>query len=431
MTCSDFDSNASGFRNHVNKMKEQMRGQPDPTSDVATDKPRRSIRIELTVRSVVLVLVVLAGCWILVKLTPVVLVVVGALMLVGLLRPFVARLEALGLRRGAAIALIFAVLFGAVILTITLTIPELVSQAESLLEREPAMRAKLADALAQHRPTASLAGEVRRFDYRAVLGQSTQRALATSLQILEIIAYSVGAVFLALYIMLDSDRLRGYLYSVVPRKEHIRLTRIMLNLEGIVGGYLRGQLITCVAMGIFIFVVLTLAGVKSALALAVLAGVADVLPYVGGIVALVPAVLFTLPMGVVVATGVGAAIVVYQEIESRVLVPMVYGKSLRLPSSVVFIALLAGGSLAGIIGALLALPFASAMLMLLDELRVQLPGQSPAPGDDEVRRADDATEREYGERTSGMSAREAAGVAAEIVEETQSTAPGTPPLPST
>lgn len=97
----------------------------------------------------------------------------------------------------------------------------------------------------------------------------------------------------------------------------------------------------------------------------------------------------------------------------------------------VFVALLAGGSLAGIIGALLALPFASAMLMLLDELRVQLLGQSQDPGDDEVRRADDATEREYGERTSGMSAREAAGVAAEIVEENQASPPATPTLAET
>ena len=347
------------------------------------EQPRRALRIDITVRSIVVTLVVLAGCWILMRLTPVVLVVIAAMMLVGLLNPVVARLEKFGLRRGAAITLVFFVLFAAALITVTLTIPELLTQATALVEREPAMRGQLADALAKYRPTASLAGELRRLDYRAILGESTQRALTTSLQLVEIVAYSVGSVFLALYVMLDSDRLRGYLYALVPRREHIRLTRIVLNLEGIVGGYIRGQIITCVAMGVFMFVLLRFVGVKSALALAVLAGVADVLPYVGGLVALVPAVLATLPMGVIVAAGVGAAILVYQEIESRLLIPMVYGKSLRLPSSVVFIALLAGGTLAGIVGALLALPFVSAFLMLLDELRVQLPGEAATTAKDD------------------------------------------------
>ena len=398
-------TDARGRETRVSAARDTNHGEP----------PRRALRIDITVRSIVLTLVVLAGCWILVRLTPVVLVVIAALMLVGLLNPVVARLQKLGLRRGAAITVVFFVLFATALLTITLTIPELLTQAGALLEREPAMRGQLADALAKYRPTASLAGELRRIDYRSVLGQSTQQALTTSLQVVEIVAYSIGSVFLALYVMLDSDRLRGYLYAIVPRREHIRFTRIVLNLEGIVGGYIRGQLITCVAMAVFMFILLTVVGVKSALALAVLAGVADVLPYVGGLVALVPAVLATLPSGVIVAAGVGAAILVYQEIESRLLVPLVYGKSLRLPSSVVFIALLAGGTLAGIIGALLALPFASALLMLVDELRVPLPGEAAIPVNDERRLADDSAAREYRARTSGMSAHDAAEVAVEIV----------------
>jgi hypothetical protein len=136
-------------------------------------------------------------------------------------------------------------------------------------------------------------------------------------------------------------------------------------------------------------------------------------------------------MGALVAGGVGAAILVYQEIESRLIVPMVYGKSLRLPSSVVLVALLAGGSLAGIVGALLALPFASAMLMLLGELRVQLPGQDDTDARDELRSADERTAREYDERTVGMSAHDAASVAVEIVEaqETDPPAADERPLP--
>ncbi len=377
------------------------------------------LKVDITARSVALALAVLAGCWILFRLTPVLLVIVAALMLVGLLNPIVAQLEARKWRRGAAIALVFMILTVALLLVVTLTIPELVSQAGDLIDHEPAMREQVAKALTRYRATATLAEELRRVNYAKLLDGSAQRALAGTLQVFEVVAYSVGSVFLALYVMLDSDRLRGYMYAMMPRQEHIRFTRIVLKLEGIVGGYIRGQLITCAVMGVFIFVLLSAVGVKSALALAVLAGVADVLPYVGGLLALIPSVLSALPMGAVAAGGVGAAILVYQEVESRLLVPLVYGKSLRLPSSVVFIALLAGGTLGGILGALLALPFASALLMLIGELRIELPGQPSTPAQDVQRRTDDIAGREYDVRTSGMPAHEAAEVAVALVEKSE------------
>jgi predicted PurR-regulated permease PerM len=65
-------------------------------------------------------------------------------------------------------------------------------------------------------------------------------AIAFSMRIFEIIAYSTSAVFLALYVMIDRDRLRGGLFAAVPRSHHIRLARVMMNLETIVGAYIRG-----------------------------------------------------------------------------------------------------------------------------------------------------------------------------------------------
>ena len=58
---------------------------------------------------------------------------------------------------------------------------------------------------------------------------------------MEVVAYAVSAIFLALYIMIDRDRLRGGLFAVVPRTHHMRLSRVLVNLETIVGGYIRGQ----------------------------------------------------------------------------------------------------------------------------------------------------------------------------------------------
>ena len=104
----------------------------------------------------------------------------------------------------------------------------------------------------------------------------------------------------------------------------------------------------------------------------------------------------------------------YEEFESRVLVPVVYGRALRLPSSVVLLSLIAGATLFGIIGALLALPVAATILMLIDKLRVELPGETEQVVDTEVRKKDERSEREYTRRTEGMPAEEAAAIVVEM-----------------
>lgn len=96
------------------------------------------------------------------------------------------------------------------------------------------------------------------------------------------------------------------------------------------------------------------------------------------------------------------------------LVPIVYGRALRLPSSVVLFSLIVGATLFGIIGALLALPVAATILMLIDKLRVELPGETEQAGDAEIRKKDEHSEQEYERRTEGMSAEKASGIAVEM-----------------
>jgi predicted PurR-regulated permease PerM len=214
--------------------------------------------------------------------------------------------------------------------------------------------------------------------------------------------------------MLDRDRLRGALFAVVPRTHHIRLSRILVNLNTIVGGYIRGQVITCALMAVFMFVLLTACGIPNALVIAVFGGLADVLPYIGIFITMGPAVAAALPFGAVITLVVFLLMLAYEEFESRVLVPIVYGRALRMPSSVVLFSLIAGATLFGIIGALLALPVAATILMLIDKLRVELPGETEQAGDTEMKKKDERSEREYTRRTEGMPAEEASAIAVEM-----------------
>jgi predicted PurR-regulated permease PerM len=357
---------------------------------------------------------VLGGAWLLLQLLPVVLVIVVSLFLVGTLGPAVEWLEAHGVKRGWGIAVAFLAMALTTCGLLAITIPSLIDQVTNLVKQEPAIRDHLAGTLGRWRVSAPLAESLRDVKYEALARTAASAALRYSSAAVEIVAYLVSAVFLAMYMMIDRDRLRGGLFAVVPRTHHMRLSRVMINLETIVGGYIRGQVLTSVFMGIFVFGLLTVCRVPNAIALAVFAALADVLPYVGVFLSVGPAVMAAIPAGLGTTLVVLLAMLAYEEFESRFLIPRIYGRALRLPSSVVLVALLAGGTLMGIVGALLALPVAAALRMLIAELRVELPGE--VHDDARIHARDDRFEREYELRADGIPAEQAAAIAVEMAE---------------
>lgn len=386
--------------------------QPDPRPDRS-----RAVRFELAPQTMITIVLVIAGVWLLIRLLPVLLVLVVALLALDTMSPAVRWLESRRVGRNLAIATVFMAISVVALLVAALTIPALMEQASALLQQEPALRSHLADRLAGFPPSAQFARWLRHFKYNSPTSGVSAWAFTYSMRATLVVAYGVSAIFLALNMMIERDQLRGWIFAVVPRSHHIRLSRIMMNLETIVGAYIRGQALTCLLMAGFTFILLTACGVKNAMVFALIAGVVDVLPYVGVFLAVTPATLAALPRGPVVTIIVLFTMLAYQEFESRYVVPRVYGKALRLPSSVVLFALLAGWTLMGLLGALLALPVAAVVMMLLEELRVQLPGEQEQVADVDLRKGDDRAEKEYERRTEGISAEESAAIAVEISDD--------------
>lgn len=387
-----------------------------PTPKAAPAR-KRTLRIEIAPSTISTIVLIAVGTALLAQLVPVILVLIAGLMLVGALSPAVEWLERHKIGRLTAIAIVFVTLLLTIAALVVFTVPAFVTQVTSLVQQEPQLRERLVQFLASYPLTTSLAGTLRNLQYGTLFKSYSTEALAWSAALLEIVAYGAGSFFLALYIMIDRDRLRGALFAVVPRAHHMKLSRILLNLETIVGGYVRGQVVTCAMMAVFLFIVLSACGVPNAIAIAAFGGLADVLPFVGIFLTMIPAVLAALAVGKVATIVVFALLLCYEEFESRVLIPIIYGRALRLPSSIVLFALIAGGTLYGVAGALLALPVAATLLMLADELKLELPGETQQAGDAAAQRSETFGEAEYLRRAEGMTAEESAGVALEIAEE--------------
>jgi putative heme transporter len=373
--------------------------------------PARAIRIEIGWKTLALIPLIAAGAWVLARIWTIGLVIIVALMLVGAVSPAITWLEKKRLSRGLSIAAVFIAMFAAVVGFCAFTIPRIGAELFEIAKKLPVMQGELVRALGTNQATAPLANTVRDANTSDLLAQAGTRMLAYSTKVMELVAYAVTTCFLALYLVIDRDRMRGALFALVRRDFHVRLSRILLKLETIVGGYVRGQVITSILMSVFTFVVLLIARAPNASALAAFAGVADVLPYVGGILASGPAIIASTAHGTSTAIGVAIALFAYQEFESRVIVPRVYGDALRLPPSVVLLSLLIGGTLMGVLGALLALPIAAGIRMLVDELQFELPGED---SNDVAESRVSADERVFVQRAKGESAEKAAVIATEI-----------------
>src|ERR1019366_1799644 len=145
----------------------------------------RVVRFDLSRSTIITIVLVVAGSWAMTRLLPAVLVLVGALVIVGTLNPAVQWLEAHRLRRGLSISIVFVMLLVITVLVVTLTFPELLAQVRSLLEKEPALRARLLASLAGSHLTAPFAETLRTVNYDALMRSFGATAFALSGRVLE------------------------------------------------------------------------------------------------------------------------------------------------------------------------------------------------------------------------------------------------------
>ena len=373
------------------------------------------VRFEISPRSIAWILATIVGVWLFLQLRAIVLLVVVALVFAGTFNPLVEWMERRGIKRLYALTLLFVALLLATSLLIFLTVPPFLEQLAQIVRDAPHHRDQLIALLQQRDFTAPLARALQNAGLEQTFTRIENSLVGYTPEILTALGWAVTTLFLAFYLLADGKRSQGALYAVVPRDYHMRLARILQNLEAIVGGYMRGQLITSVAIGVFTYLLLVICGVPNALSLALFAAVVDVIPFIGGVLATAPAVLVALSNGLPTGLVVLLALFIYQEFENRILVPKVYGHALRLSSTTVVLALVAGGILLGVIGALLALPIAAGLQMMLQELRVELPGDD---SDDRSELARDAkTEATYERMSAGATAPEAGQIARDLAHD--------------
>ena len=300
-----------------------------------------------------------------------ILVLIALVLAVGL-DPAVRRLVSSGMRRGAAVALIFLAFVVFIFLFGLLVVPPLVHQVTGLADDVPRYARELStrddligDYFREHDVTATVQTFISTLPER--IRTSFGTILGVAGRVGSALFNLVTVAILTIYFMvsLPSMRRTSTLVLSVGRREHG--ARVIDQSVEKIGGYVYGNVITSVICGLLALIALLILGVPFAVPLAMWAGLADLIPAVGSYVGAIPAIVvafFVSPVRGLITLGY---FIGYQQFENYVLVPKVMQNAVNLSPAAVIVSTLIGGSLFGFAGALLALPVAATVKVVIVE----------------------------------------------------------------
>lgn len=171
------------------------------------------------------------------------------------------------------------------------------------------------------------------------------------------------------YLLLDRKNTKQSLVALFPEKLQDRAENTITEVEMKLGAWVRGQIVLSVFIGVITWIMLTLLGIPFALPLALIAGILEIVPTLGPIISAIPAIIVALSISPTLALIVVAGYIGIQMLENNILVPKIMEHAVGLNPVIIIVSVSVGANLLGIMGALLAIPFISVLIILIRTFR--------------------------------------------------------------
>jgi predicted PurR-regulated permease PerM len=293
-------------------------------------------------------------------------------------------------RRGLAAAIVYLLVMGAIVALGALFIPTLIQQVNDFVEAVPGY---VQDLTRGRGPLGFLETKYQVVErvQDAVQGDGggagrlaggATAALDVTRSVITFVAGVVTIVFMTFFMLLEGPTWRARLIALLPPDRQPRAEAMAHEISRTIGGYVTGNLLISVIAGVATTLVLLVVGVPFALALGLLVAILDLIPLAGATLAAIIVTLVALTDSVTSGLIVLAFFVVYQQLENHLLQPIVYGRTVKLSPLVILVSVLIGAEVAGVIGALGAIPVAGTIhIVLVDWLRHRR-GGDPAEDDE-------------------------------------------------
>jgi predicted PurR-regulated permease PerM len=327
---------------------------------VATSR-RANLSLYLPTTTILKIALALLAGWSVVRLWPEFVLLIVAVVLAVALHPAVTWLERRIRSRGIAVSLVALALADAMVGFLAILTTSLAEQISHLVQDFPGFRARIEHRLPSDYPVLKrIVREIFALPYSPELAPHLNRPLALGTSVLAVAISMFLTMVVTLYLLLDGKRLYAWLIAYVPRRHRENVAVTAAEVSIVLHAYVRGQVITSALATVFAAILLSVFQVPGALPLALFAGICDVIPVVGVIIATVPAALLAFTVSPTAGITVAVLYVLYHAVESYYLVPRIYGSRLRLSTLAVLLALMLGTALQGLLGAILVLPLVAA-----------------------------------------------------------------------
>lgn len=298
-------------------------------------------KVEISYKTIIFTVAFLLSLWFLYFIKDIIIELFFALLLTAILDPMVTMISKMKVPRGLSVLITYVLVFGILGGMFALIIPVLLSQTSAFVNALPTYLANFGLVSSEIlTKLGSLPSDIVKFVFSV---------FSNIFSVLTVLVF-------AFYMLLTRGKLNEQLDNFFGEARKKEIGAVITSLEERLGGWARGQLGLMFVIGTLTFIVLFALGVPYALPLALLAGLLEVIPYIGPIVAAVPSIIIGFGVSPFVGFGVLIAAILIQQFENYVLVPKVMEKSVGVAPIITLIALAIGARLSGITGMIISIP---------------------------------------------------------------------------
>lgn len=332
---------------------------------------KNRIVFDISTVSIIRIILVLAALWFLFFIRDIIAIVFVSIIISAALSPIIDRLNKNGIPRTLSIVFMYLLIMGIIGGLVYFVLPPMVNQIQQLADSLPGYFKTFSNFITSLRDVDSngilSASQANLNSISAFLGEFINNILSTTLGFFSGAAALLMMLVLTLYFLLDENGIKKFFISLLPIRQKTRIISMANKIGHKLGGWLRGQLLLAVIVGLVVYIGLSILGMPYALTLAIVAGLFEIIPIIGPILAAIPAILVAFTISPTMALAITIFYILVQELENKLLVPKVMQHAVGLNPITIIIIILIGAKLMGIIGVLLAVPVAAVIYVILEE----------------------------------------------------------------
>jgi len=333
----------------------------------------RSHNVSVSTWTIVKVLLMLMLVGLLWLLRDIVAMMFVALLLSALIEPFAAWFAKHHIPRALAVIIVYLCLLAIGTSVVILLVPPIVSQVQQFITNFPSIFDGLSNTFSRFQDLTVQYGLGTHFQsgFKAIqdgMSESFSGIFSTVTGFFGSLAAFVIVLVLTFYMVVEEDAAKRLFKNCAPIEYQPFLTSLFNKMQKRIGSWLRGQLILGVVIGLSVYLGLTILGVPYALLLGLVAGLLEIIPYAGPMLAAIPTLIIAFSVSPIKGALTLILFVAIQEIENNVLVPKIMQKVTGLNPVISILAMLVGIKFGGVAGALLAIPAATMISVAFEEL---------------------------------------------------------------